>query len=485
MLDIDGIMLKPIIDFLLNMVVFGVMGALIYRFLKLNEVENQKKVKKQAFTDTLTSIGNRHLFLATMDKILMKKDKFAICFMDLDGFKQINDTMGHDAGDELLISLAKVFKDKLPKNAIAYRLGGDEFAIIIQKIKTTEDITKLLDSLKKELASPIQILDSSISLEYSLGVSIYPEDGTNRQDLIMYADDAMYHIKENGKNDYYFHNKALKAKLENKTKMEKDLKNAYENEQFGFSLQPRINLEDVNEKCFEALLYWKHPTLGKLNSEYFIKQADEMGLTIKLDQYVLNNVCRIIVDLNKKGFKDVKMAINISNRHSARKDFVDQLCNILNNYSLQKGALKIELTDNIEIHKIEDYKVMLERLKSCGVDIIVNNLEIKQESLQLFCDLPIDEIKIHSKYLDNENRLNNNVFKDIVNLGMDMNYKVIVGKIEKQEELESAITCGASKIQGDLLFKKMEEDMAQEFLSKYDNYKNEFNALIIRTKKNV
>lgn len=474
--------LNQLIKILANFAIYGSVGAVLYRLFTTKGRKIQNQVKKQAFTDQLTGSGNRHMFLATLDKILKKKDKFAICFMDLDGFKQINDTMGHDAGDELLISLANVFKEKLPKNAVAYRLGGDEFAIIIQKIKTTEDITIVLDNLKKELSVPIQILDSAITLEYSLGISVYPEDGTNRQDLIMYADDAMYHIKEHGKNDYYFHNKVLKAKLENNTKMEKDLKVAYENQQFGFSLQPRINIKDLDEVCFEALLYWKHPTLGKINSEYFIKQADEMGLTIKLDQYVLDNVCRILTGFNKKGFRNVKMAINISNRHCSRKDFIDQLCTILNKYSLEKGALKIELTDNIEIKKIEEYKVMFERLKHCGVDIIINNLEIKQESIKLFSELPINEMKISSKYLDLENQATKKIFRDIIEIGNDMNYKVIVVRIDNQNELDMAISCGATRIQGDLLFKKMEEEYSQEFLSGYSNFKKDIATIISNAK---
>jgi diguanylate cyclase (GGDEF)-like protein len=476
-------MLNQIGDFFLNMVVFGVMGALIYRTLKINELENQKKVKKQAFTDQLTGSGNRHLFLSTMDKLLNTNKKFAICFMDLDGFKQINDTMGHDAGDALLISLARIFKEKLPKNAVAYRLGGDEFAIIIQNVKTTEDISILLDNLKKEFSVPILIEDSSVTLEYSLGVAMYPEDATNKKDLIMYADDAMYHIKEHGKNDYYFHNKALKAKLDNKTKMEKDLKTAYEKDQFGFCLQPRIDIKDYNKVCFEALLYWKHPVLGKINSEYFIKQADEMGLTIKLDQYVLRNVCRILLELNKKGFKNIEMAINISNRHSARKDFIDELCSILNEYDFKKGTLKIEITDNIDIKKIEDYKVMFEKFKNCGVDIIINNLEIRQDNLALFSELPIDELKISSKYIYDDNENSIEIFKDIIKLGLDMKYKVIIGQLETSKELDIAIASGANKLQGDVLFKKIEEFYAEEFLNSYADYRKNIDNIITNAKQ--
>ena len=199
-----------------------ILGFVLYQLINYRKIRKREIEKKQAYTDQLTGRGNRYLFLSVLDKLIKKGNKFAVCFMDLDGFKQINDTMGHDAGDELLVYLARTFDEKLPSNAVAYRLGGDEFSIVIQNIKTTRDITKVLDYMKKQLEEPIMIQGTSISLQYSLGISVFPEDAKTKTELIMYADDAMYYIKENGKNGYYFHNKSLKAKLDNKNKMEKD-----------------------------------------------------------------------------------------------------------------------------------------------------------------------------------------------------------------------------------------------------------------------
>ena len=314
-----------------------ILGFVLYQLINFRKIRKSDLEKKQAYTDQLTGRGNRYLFLSVLDKLIKKGNKFAVCFMDLDGFKQINDTMGHDAGDELLVYLAITFDEKLPKNAVAYRLGGDEFSIIIQNIKTTRDITKVLDYMKKQLEEPILIHGTLISLQYSLGISVFPEDADNKNDLIMYADDAMYYIKENGKNGYYFHNKTLKAKLDNKNKMEKDLKEAYDKKEFSISLQPRINLNDLDNICFEALLYWNHPVLGKLDSDYFIKQADEMGIIVKLDRYVLDAMCKKLNFLKKQGYKHIQMAVNISNRHFMKEDFVNELCKILSENNVKKN----------------------------------------------------------------------------------------------------------------------------------------------------
>ena len=480
-LEIESLVIQYIYN-IIEVAFLILIGFLIHRLITLKSDKETKIVRKQAFTDQLTGRGNRYMFLSVLDNLIKKKKKFAVCFMDLDGFKQINDTMGHDAGDELLISLANTFENKLPKNATAYRLGGDEFAIVIQNIKTIADVTKLLDNLQMELKTPFVIQNTSISLEYSLGVAIYPEDADNRQDLVMYADDAMYYIKEHGKNGYYFHNKSLKAKLENDNKMRKDLKEAFEKEQFGFSMQPRININDTSKLCFEALLYWDHPVLGKINSEYFIKQADEMALTIKLDQYVLRQVCARINELKEKGLKIVKMAINISHRHAAKKDFIDKLCDILNEYGIQKGDIQFELIGTVDLKNIENYKTMFERLKACGAEIVVNNFEVKHEYLALFKDLSIDEIKLTAMYVDESTNLPRNTLDNIVKLSNDLGYKVIIGCIENENELIEAINSGADMIQGNFIFKAMENDFVDEFISEYGNYKNRIENIILNAK---
>lgn len=464
--------------------VFLLIGILAYKIYTFDRQKQQKLVKKQAHTDQLTGRGNRYLFNEVVDTLIKKNKKFAVCFMDLDGFKQINDTMGHDAGDQLLIELANTFDKKLPSNAVAYRLGGDEFAIVIQNIKTTEDITLLLDNLKKEFIEPFVIDGTKISLEYSLGVSIYPEDAKTRQDLITSADDAMYYIKEHGKNDYYFHNKVLRAELESKMKMQADLKLAYENKEFNFLLQPRINIKDTSKISFESFLVWNHPTLGEISSSYFIKQAEEINLIIKLDQFVIENSCKKIEEFNEKGYKNVQIAINISNKHALKKDFADKLCEIIQMHDIKPGQIQIQLIDNIDLKNIEAYKSLFEKLKAVGADVIINNIEIKYDMVSLLSRLPIDEIKISSEYLSLEN-VDKDILKDICKLSRDLNFKVVITKIEDQESLDNSILYEADKIQGSFLFKSMKFELVDEFLKGYEKYENTLKDIIVKAKKSA
>lgn len=455
-----------------------ILGFVLYQLINYRKIRKREIEKKQAYTDQLTGRGNRYLFLSVLDKLIKKGNKFAVCFMDLDGFKQINDTMGHDAGDELLVYLARTFDEKLPSNAVAYRLGGDEFSIVIQNIKTTRDITKVLDYMKKQLEEPIMIQGTSISLQYSLGISVFPEDAKTKTELIMYADDAMYYIKENGKNGYYFHNKSLKAKLDNKNKMEKDLKEAYDKNEFSISLQPRINLNDMDNICFEALLYWNHPVLGKLDSDYFIKQADEMGIIVKLDRFVLENMCKKLTELKNNGYTNIQMAVNISTRHFMKDDFTNELCKILEKNNVSKGEVILELTNNIDLKKINMYRSMFEKLKKSGAKISINNFNIKYEDMILYNNLNIDEIKLYAKYMSKESNLNDNCMENVIKLSKDLESEITICCIETKEQLEKAIKCGADKVQGFFLFNKMYDEYISDVIKKYDNLKEKVYKVI-------
>lgn len=455
-----------------------ILGFVLYQLINYRKIRKREIEKKQAYTDQLTGRGNRYLFLSVLDKLIKQGNKFAVCFMDLDGFKQINDTMGHDAGDELLVYLARTFDEKLPSNAVAYRLGGDEFSIVIQNIKTTRDITKVLDYMKKQLEEPIMIQGTSISLQYSLGISVFPEDATTKSELIMYADDAMYYIKENGKNGYYFHNKSLKAKLDNKNKMEKDLKEAYDKNEFSISLQPRINLNDMDNICFEALLYWNHPVLGKLDSDYFIKQADEMGIIVKLDRFVLENMCKKLTELKNNGYTNIQMAVNISTRHFMKDDFTNELCKILEKYNVSKGEVILELTNNIDLKKINMYRSMFEKLKKSGAKISINNFNVKYEDMILYNNLNIDEIKLYAKYMSKESNLNDNCLENVIKLSKDLECEITICCIENKKQLEKAIKCGADKVQGFFLFNKMYDEYISDVIKKYDNLKEKVYKVI-------
>lgn len=449
-------------------------GMIVYRFSIIYKLKSSKAVELAAYTDQLTKKGNRYKFNSVMDDLIKDEDsRFALCFMDLDGFKHINDNMGHDAGDELLIKLSDLLAKNMPSNGEVFRLGGDEFAIVIKRISDREEVEKTLKKIEDGIKVPIQISGSTVTLEYSLGIAIFPDDSKSREELINYADTAMYHVKETGKNSYYFHNESLKSRAENKSKMERDMKKAFEKGAFDIDFQPRLSVKNSDEIWLEALLYWKHETLGKLRAEYFISYAEAVGLIISIDELALIKSIQKLKDLKEKGYTNVRIALNMSLRHFMRKDFLNRLCDILDRNKIDPGTIMFEITDNIEISKIEEYRTMLDKMKTYGVKISINNLETKYEIMSLFKRLPVDEVKVSADYIDKGSTFNKNVLKDIVELGRDLYYQVTVIRIEQESVMLKAVEYGVDKLQGNHLFKPVDNDKITEFLDMYKEYSKE------------
>ena len=446
----------------------GCLGMIIYRNSVKYKLREHKAVSEAAYKDALTGKGNRYKFNEEIQKLAEDTNsKFALCVLDLDGFKHINDNMGHDAGDELLIKLANALDSAMPENGEVYRLGGDEFAIIYKDVQGREIVEENVKNVNMAVSEPMIVRDTPINLEYSLGISIFPDDTKDWVELMNFADAAMYHVKETGKNGYYFHNESLKAKLLNKAKMENDLKKAYENNEFDIDFQPRINVEDKNEIWLESLLYWKHSTLGKLRAQYFLDNIESIGLIINVDEIVLEKAIDKLIELKSNGYSNVKIAVNLSLRHFMRTDFVDRLCKILERRKFEHGSLMLEITDLIDETKIEDYKIKMEKIKEYGVLISVNNLEVKYEIMSLFKKLPVDEVKVSAEYVEKSSIFNSSVLDDIVELGKDLYYDVTVVKIENDKELLRALNCSVDKIQGHYIYRPLDDHEVLDFVASY------------------
>ena len=221
--------------------------------------------------------------------------------------------------------------------------------------------------------------------------------------------------------------------------MENELKSAYKNNEFGIDYQPRIDLVDKGRVWLETFLFWKHPLIGKLSAAYFLKYAESTGLVILLDQYIIENSLKKIEELHKKGFDDVYIATNISLRHFQRKDFVEKICLILERGGKSSEHLMLQIAGELDIGKIETYKVMFDKIKQYGVKLSINNYCVNYEQLDLLNRLNIDEIKISSEYLVSNSIFNKNVLKDIVILSKDLGYKILVNKISDDDIFKEVV----------------------------------------------
>ena len=454
-----------IIEILSGFVIFF-LGMITYGYSAKSKLEESKDAAEAAYVDALTKLGNRYKFNKVIAEMTKHEDrKFALCFMDLDGFKHINDNMGHDAGDELLIELGKRLVDGIDDHGEVFRLGGDEYALIITGADSKLEVETIVKRIQRNVVRPIDIRGNKINLEYSLGIAMFPEDTTDGVQLVNYADSAMYHVKENGKSDYYFHNAALKAQTENKKRMEIELKQAFENKEFGIDYQPRVNLKNPDNIWLEAFLYWDHPAIGKLRAAYFLRFAESIGLIINIDELMIIKAISKLNELRKDGFKNVNIAMNISLRHFQRKDFVEKLCKIFENNEFEKGSLMLQITDNIDMDKIENYKIMFDKVRSCGVELSVSNFEIKHETMDMFRRLEIDEVKVSSEYVDSNSIFKESVLKDIVTLARDLDYQVVITRIEDEETLKKILKLKVDMVQGNYLSKIMNDKELLDFLN--------------------
>ena len=464
-----------VIQILSGFIIF-LLGMIAYGYTAKSKIEESKDAAQAAYIDALTKLGNRHKFNRIINEMVKHEDnKFALCFLDLDDFKHINDNMGHDAGDELLIELGKRLVDGLAGHGEVFRLGGDEYALIITGADSKLEVETIIKRVQRNVVRPIDIRGNKVNLDYSLGIAMFPEDSTDSVQLVNFADSAMYYIKESGKNDYYFHNVALRSKTENKKRMEIELKQAYDNREFGIDYQPRVNLKKPDQVWLEAFLFWNHPMVGKLKAEYFLKFAESIGLIIAIDELMIEQAIVKLNKLRKEGFNNVNIAMNVSLRHFQRKDFAERLCKILEKNPFEKGSLMLQITDTIDVDKIENYKVMFDKVRKYGVKISVANFEIKHETLDMFKRLQIDEVKISSKYIDSNSIFDNNVLKDIVTLTRDLGYDVAITRIDDEETLKKILKLKVDTVQGNYLFNLMDDKDLMEFLSTLGNEKKHNN----------
>lgn len=446
----------------------ALLGMFMYAELTKRKYQKTKQEAMAAYTDALTGLGNRHRFNRVIAEMIKHPErKFALCFLDLDDFKQINDNMGHDAGDELLIELGKRLKESTAGKGEVFRLGGDEYAIIIVGVDSKLEVETIVKRVQRSVVKPVYIRNTTVNLEYSLGIACFPEDSTNANELINFADSAMYFVKESGKSNYYFHNDALKAQTDNNRRMENELKSAYKNNEFGIDYQPRIGMIDTARIWLEAFVFWQHPLIGKLNAAYFLKYAESTGLVISLDQYVIEDSLEKIVKLKKEGYENVCIATNISLRHFQRKDFVEKLCIILERGGEASSHLMLQITGALDMAKIETYKVMFDKIKSYGVKLSISNFTVKYEELDLLNRLDIDEVKISAEYLVSNSIFNKDVLKDIILLSKDLGYNILVNNVSDEETFKEVVKYPVNCLQGRYIYPVINESEVENFLLKF------------------
>lgn len=402
----------------------------------------EKELHQLAFYDKLTDLPNRRMFMDHLRYVIKNsrrhKKSFALFFIDLDNFKFINDTLGHEAGDEFLVMIGNKLKEIFRDADMVTRLGGDEFTILIEDIKdhSNIDIAKLAEKLVNELASSsIYISGRSLAISTSLGVALYPENGTDSDILLRNADIAMYSAKKAGKNRYAFFSEEMNATLRKRIAIENDLKQAIESKiGIDYYYQPIINLANNQLEGAEALARWHHPTKGFISPEEFIPIAESTDLIIALSNYLLGIAFKQANAWRSLGFTPY-LSVNISGRQFDENNFIDTLVRALDTHNVSACNIQLEFTESIMLDSTDKTISKFEELKRMGFKIAIDDFGTGYSSLAYIHKLPIDVIKIDRSFVNGiiDNKKTSSIVAAITKLSNVLDIKTIAEGIEFEE----------------------------------------------------
>ena len=414
-----------------------------YLAIKLNitdYIEEKHKVEYMAYHDALTSLPNRfsiEQYLKNRLKIATRNDlQIAILFIDLDRFKTINDTLGHDVGDELLIEASRRMRSGLRDSDMLARVGGDEFVIVIESPNDSYSAAHVCEKILQLFREPIQTKAHSLNITLSIGVSIFPDDDMNYIQLFKYADIAMYEAKEAGKNTYRYYQKALSVEAHKRLDMEQALKDALDNSELYMMYQPKYNIKSHSIVGLEALVRWENEKLGFVPPDKFIPIAEDTGFIIEIGLFIFELSCRDYL-IFKKSSKTLKsISINISAVQLYQDSFIDDITKITNIVGISPDEIVLEITETHIMKNIYQSISLLNSLKDLGFGISIDDFGTGHSSLSYLKLFPIDELKIDKSFVDDLPHDKNDVAisKAIITLSQSMGYTNVAEGIENIEQ---------------------------------------------------
>ncbi|MDD5051525.1 MAG: EAL domain-containing protein [Sulfuricurvum sp.] len=430
----------------------------------------QDQLRHLATHDPLTGLPNRVLF---HDRLQMgikqtrrNEEKIALLFVDLDNFKQVNDSLGHSIGDLLLVKVAKRLQSLLRESDTIARMGGDEFNILLDNLENTDDTINVAQKLINAFKEPFMIHDHLLHITLSIGIAIYPDDGKTPESLLKNADIAMYKAKMEGRNTYQFYTNEMSEKAFERVVMENALRIAIKEKQFSVFYQPQINIVSDSLVGMEALVRWNHPTLGVISPDAFIPLCEETGLVQEIDFFVFESVIEQQVKWQTQGIDTPTIAVNISAKTLAYCFLVSELRTLINFHHCKPTCIAIEVTESHIMTNPKQAIKVLGELKALGLEISVDDFGTGYSSLSYLKKLPIDKLKIDQSFIhdipyDEDDMA---ITKTIITLAQNLKLEVIAEGVETFEQQQFLIECGCLLAQGYLYSKPLNLDQINKIL---------------------
>ncbi len=432
-----------------------------------NYIKEQEKVKFLAYHDNLTRLPNRRLMKKIISSELAKKKNryISLFFLDLDGFKNINDTLGHDIGDILLVKLSKKLKNYMGEEDRVFRTGGDEFAIL--NYFDIKDNSKVIaENILKLINEPIFTHTHTLRVGASIGIAKFNKDKDNIITLLKHADIAMYEAKQNGKNRYKFYTKELSQTTNKKMKTEQKLSKALENNDLYVVYQPKYYLKTQKIRSIEALIRWRDDELGLISPDYFIPLAEEMDTINEIGEFVFKKACEDFIIFNKKYPNLKSVSINVSPAQFLDNNLAKRLKNIIKKVGISPKNIGIEITETHLMQNMKENSKLLNELKELGCEIIIDDFGTGYSSLNYLKNLPISNLKIDKSFIDDicTNFNDIKITKAIIGISNSFNYTTVAEGIETKEQEEILIDLGVEVGQGFLFSKPKTKEELLKFL---------------------
>ncbi|MCW8895454.1 MAG: EAL domain-containing protein [Sulfurimonas sp.] len=439
--------------------------------------EFEDKITDLAYRDALTKLPNRNLFYDRLRKAISERrgfdEKLAVMFIDLDNFKFVNDTAGHLVGDKFLINVAERFKDVLRSHDTLARVGGDEFIILLEKVDDNT-IADIAYRLVESVSTPIKVDSYEFVTSASIGISVYPTDGTDEETLIKHADTAMYEAKNSGKNRYLFFLSSMNDEIKRRVLIETNLSKAIENNEFTIHYQPQINA--VNSKIVgaEALLRWNNKNIGSISPAEFIPICESTAKIVPITEWIIAQVCRDVHAIEEAFSNEYRVAINISSTHLLVDDFVEKVDSVVKNNYVEASKIELEITEVALVKDIEESTNKLNALKELGYNISIDDFGTGYSSLSYLKNFPFDKLKIDQSFIGSipNDTQNIGIIRSIIGITRALNLKVIAEGVETKEELDFLIKEGCPLMQGYYFSKPLPLNEYIEFVKTFDETQN-------------
>jgi predicted signal transduction protein with EAL and GGDEF domain/CheY-like chemotaxis protein len=434
--------------------------------------ENERKILRLAYYDHVTQIPNRIFLTQHLSFVLRHAKRYdrqlALMYVDLDSFKRVNDTFGHSFGDGVLSGVAGRLRDCIRDSDCIIRpeptpntqggdtvarFGGDEFIVLLTEVQRPQDSARVARRILAALSEPITVAGEDLVVHASIGIAVFPNDGTDPDSLLKNADAAMYHAKAQGRNNFQFYTESLNARAAQRLALETSLRRALGGDELSLHYQPKVDLRERTVVGAEALLRWEHPDLGLVAPDEFLPAAEESGLIVPLGEWVLREVCRQLKDWEQQGFAALRIAVNLSFRQFKDRRLIARLRDTLAAAGVTPGRLEIELSEDVLMEEAEESERILAELQRMGVRIAMDDFGTGYSSLKLLKRLPIASVKIDRSLIDEvvSSEDDEAIVAAIIALAHRMKLQVVAEGVETPEQMDLLRRYGCDLAQGYLI----------------------------------